>query len=78
MKVKELIAELQKHDLEMRMVVSGYEGGFSDVGYIGHVPIRLNAHKEEEWWMGEHEECDRDDNPNEIAILISDNGRRIY
>jgi len=56
MKVKELIAELQKCDPEHRVVVDGYEGGMADIGKPITIKIVLNIN--EEWYYGSHEHVD--------------------
>ena len=54
MKIKDLIAELQKHDPEMEVVVNGYEGG---VGYpSGFEVIKIKKNVNKEWYYGRHEE----------------------
>ena len=40
MNVKELIAELQKHPAEMRVVVSGYEDGVDDISRLWPIHIK--------------------------------------
>jgi hypothetical protein len=39
MNIKELIAELQKHPPEMRVVVSGYEDGVDDISRLWPIHI---------------------------------------
>ena len=56
MKVKELIEELQKHDLEKIVVVPGYEGGYDEISGVGEIRLKYNAHTE--WYYGKHEEDD--------------------
>jgi hypothetical protein len=53
MKIKELILELQKHDPEMQVVRSGYEGGVDFVAYVLCHELALNVN--EDWWYGPHE-----------------------
>lgn len=69
MKVKELIERLSKEDLEMRVVVQGYEGGYDEVDSIHLVPIIKNKHKQDKWWDGEFLEVISDDS-DEIALLL--------
>lgn len=53
MKVKQLIEELQKHDPETMVVVSGYEDGVDEVSIASKVSIKLNAFNE--WYYGKHD-----------------------
>jgi len=53
MKVKQLIEELQKHDPETMVVVSGYEDGVDEVSIVSKVSIKLNAFNE--WYYGKHD-----------------------
>ena len=53
MNVEELIAELQKLDPTLRVVVRGYEEGVNTVGRVAQISIRLNANTE--WDYGQHE-----------------------
>ena len=58
MNVQQLIEELQKHPPEMRIIVHGYEGGYSDIGSPKTTQIRLNVHNKDKWWMGRHGDAD--------------------
>jgi hypothetical protein len=44
MKVKDLIAALQKHDPEHMVVVNGYEDGVDEVVVIRAARVELNAY----------------------------------
>jgi hypothetical protein len=55
MKVKELIEQLQSFDLDAMVVISGYEGGYSEVDSIDNIKLKLNVNKA--WYYGKHEEC---------------------
>jgi len=55
MKVSELIAALQQQDPNARVIVNGYEGGYSDVSSTQVLDIATNFHDDEEWWYGPHE-----------------------
>ena len=55
MTVKELIEKLQTLDPELHVFVSGYEGGYEDVGISPIKEIALNYHTE--WYYGKHEEA---------------------
>ena len=57
MTVKELIEKLQTLDPNLRVFVSGYEGGYNDAGPISSVKeIALDFH--DEWYYGNHEDAD--------------------
>lgn len=53
MRVRELIAELQKMNPNTRVVRDGYEGGVEDVTSVSEVRIQLHAN--DEWYYGSHE-----------------------
>jgi hypothetical protein len=53
MKIKDLIKELQKHDPEMQVVRSGYEGGVEFVSHLRCYEVALDVNTE--WWYGKHE-----------------------
>lgn len=57
MNVQQLIEELQKHPPEMRVIVDGYEGGYSDLNKVCVEPIRLNVRKEDDWYLGRHDDA---------------------
>ncbi len=71
MTVKELIQILESYPNDLRVVMSGYEGGFDDVApeRISVVKIQLNVGTES--WEGQHEEPDflRKGAPNTGAIV---------
>jgi len=57
MTVKELIEKLQQVDPDLKVVVSGYEGGFQDVKYNPEpFDLALNVHTE--WYYGPHEDVE--------------------
>ena len=58
MNVQQLIEELQKYPPEMRVIVDGYEGGYSDLESLKTKQIRLNVHNKDEWWFGLHDDAD--------------------
>ena len=70
MTVQELIALLQEHPKEARVVVNGYEGGYCDVGEAVPLPIRLNVNSA--WYYGPHENVYPDDSEaaDEVAVHI--------
>jgi hypothetical protein len=53
MKIKDLISELQKHDPEMQVVRSGYEGGVEFVSRVLSCEVALDVNTD--WWYGNHE-----------------------
>jgi hypothetical protein len=53
MKIKDLIAELQKHDPEMQVVRSGYEGGVEFVSRVLCYEVAIDVNTD--WWYGKHE-----------------------
>jgi hypothetical protein len=53
MKIKDLIAELQKHDPEMQVIRNGYEGGVEFVSHLHCYEVALDVNTE--WWYGKHE-----------------------
>ena len=76
MNVQQLIEELQKYPPEMRVIVDGYEGGYSDCNPPESTRIRLNVHEEDKWYYGRHdgENYPFGDNKNgaiETALLLS-------
>lgn len=56
MTVKELIEKLQYEDPEKIIVVSGYEGGYDEIGDISPIQLKLNVNSDEIWYYGKHEE----------------------
>ena len=56
MNVSELIAELQKYDGNLMVVVEGMEGGVEEVTYTLLIGVILNQHQKDEWWFGKHEQ----------------------
>jgi len=69
MTANELIAELQKHPPETRVVVSGYEEGFDDISRLWVICIAPtpNAKYYEGRWQQEE--------PGETAIFLFGRGR---
>jgi hypothetical protein len=72
MTVRELISLLQAYPGGMRVVVSGYEGGFNDIAHGEIIELRLNVNVE--WYYGPHERPDDDAKGDEMALLL----RRSY
>ena len=57
MTVKELIEKLQTLDPNLRVFVSGYEGGYDDAALPNNImDIALDYH--DEWYYGKHELLD--------------------
>jgi hypothetical protein len=75
MNVQQLIEELQKHPPEMRVIVSGYEGGYNDLDSPKQTSIRLNVHEPDLWYYGRHDDedysCGSKDGSVETALLIA-------
>jgi hypothetical protein len=67
MKVSELIEILKQQPPDMRVIVDGYEGGYSDVRNIRQTPIKLNVHTS--WYYGPHDRC-QDNEEGETALLL--------
>lgn len=56
MTVKELIEQLQQLDPNLRVFVSGYEGGYDDAAIPNNImDIALDYH--DEWYYGKHEDA---------------------
>lgn len=53
MKVKELIAELLKHNHEAEVVVDGYELGVNDVRKV--TPLKIYKNENRPYWHGRFE-----------------------
>ena len=54
MKVKELIAELQKIDPELHVFTKGYEGGCEDPVLDGKI-IEVALNYNTDWYYGKHQ-----------------------
>lgn len=70
MTIRELIAHLDQYPPDVRIVVSGYEGGYNDVTILKTVQIKPDARTE--WWMGQHEEAEE---KGEMALLLAGKNR---
>ena len=58
MTVKQLIQELSKiEDQDLRVMTSGYEGGFNDLETISN-PTHMALDVNDEWYYGKHEPVD--------------------
>jgi hypothetical protein len=69
MTVKELIERLALEDLNMRVVVDGYEQGYDETGNFEYARIKLNTNKDRPWWDGEFNRAL--DETAEIALVLS-------
>jgi len=59
MTVKQLIQALSKiEDQEVRVMVSGYEGGYNDIMNINPAPIDIALDVNEQWYYGSHEKAE--------------------
>ena len=68
MTVKELIEQLQTLDPDIRVFVSGYEGGYNNAGPINNiVDMALDYH--ESWYFGKHELVEDISNITEYKIV---------
>ena len=74
MTVSELIAKLGTFPPGARVVVNGYESGFSDLfdDTVGVGKITLNAHHD--WWEGLHGEPGLDDGEIAEAVILARSG----
>lgn len=68
MTVAELITLLQTCIQDHRVVVSGYEGGYRDIGEIVTQDLALNVNKE--WYYGPHDDPKDSEVPDEQAYRI--------
>ena len=64
MTVQQLIQNLSKiQDQQVRVMVSGYEGGYDDASSITPAPIEIALEVNTQWYYGKHEkveDIDRD------------------
>lgn len=51
--IRELINELEGYDPDTPVVVSGYEGGFSDANSVRTILLERDVHTD--WYYGPHE-----------------------
>lgn len=71
MTVDELISALKAHPMNMRVIVRGYEGGYNDATELVARRIRLDAHEDEDWVFGQHEDVrNADEGPCEDAVEV--------
>lgn len=74
MKVSKLIALLQTLPQNARVVVSGYEDGYDDVG--GAEPVRINLNANTEWYYGRHELAFHDQKADCTAYILRPKKRK--
>jgi len=68
--VKDLIQKLSGYPGDLRVLVEGYEGGFSEIQSLKQIHVALNRHQKD--WMGPHEE-DQDSKDSALVILRGSN-----
>ena len=70
MNVKELMDRLSEFPQDMRVVISGFEGGVNDVQGAAEIEIFLNRNTA--WYYGRHEAVTSydDDKGDESAAII--------
>ena len=54
MKIKDLILELNKHDPDTQVCLTGYEGGVYNPTKVLEVTVALDVN--DEWYYGPHEQ----------------------
>lgn len=65
MTIDELIEKLKSYPGDLRVLVDGYEGGFSEISVVNKIKVKLNANKES--YNGPHEDT-KDADTDVIAI----------
>lgn len=85
MKVFELIQALQALDPQLEVVVSGYEGGYSNCRAVGDVATFVHNYNDREtWYYGPHESLEYlkeyiyPDQPSKLSNLETFEGVQIY
>lgn len=68
MKAKDLIAELQKLDPEMLVLVDGYEGGYAKPSATDQ--IEVCGPFDRAWYYGEYDDCEDTESVKNKAFLI--------
>ncbi len=71
MNVGELVEALKKYPQDARILVQGYEGGFSDI-VIKKTLVKLDVNKED--WNGPHDDVNGADTPAVVLIREQQNG----
>jgi hypothetical protein len=65
MTAKELIEKLTSYPAEVRVLVDGYEGGFSEISSVKITMVKLNANSEN--YNGPHDEVEGAD--TEVIVI---------
>jgi hypothetical protein len=52
--IKELKEKLSQYSDDLRILVDGYEGGFSEISAVKKIKVKLNVHSES--YYGPHDE----------------------
>jgi hypothetical protein len=71
MTIAELIAELERHDESLPVVVHGWENGFAGIGSpkeVRLVPVNKSAL---EWWVGEFDRIEETKTGGFLALCIN-------
>jgi hypothetical protein len=68
MTTKELIEILKTYPEDMRVLISGYEGGFDDVEDVKESVFNENVNTE--WYYGKHEKADKNDGYDFKGIIL--------
>jgi len=66
--VRELMANLQGLPPDMRVVISGPDGAFNDIGTTDVVPLKLGEGKK--WYEGSHTRTKTGQDPDEYAYAL--------
>lgn len=72
--VADLIAALQEHALDARVVVEGFEDGYDNA--LGVVGITLAEDEKAEWWSGRLQPLSIIDPRSLYAVLLTSDRRR--
>ena len=68
MKVRDLIAELNKHDPDNWVCLPGYEGGYYHPKIVMDCVMAMNVN--EEWYYGPHEMFTEDQYPDHEHLTV--------
>ena len=68
MTTSELIEELKEYPPNMRVIISGYEGGFNDIKSLCEQEIALDVNPE--WFYGDHADGRGGRKIDETALLV--------
>lgn len=67
--VRELIEKLKEFDGDERLVLRGYEGGFSDLNLSEIKSIKIALNKNSSWYYGKHDEPEENDISVDAIII---------